>query len=126
MAVYREGFSILSELTRNPGSMAKENVYVYWVKRGDKTWNKISQLVKSYGLDETRKVYYVKHQGKAVECIISLVDEWAVSDERKTLKEATTYHKVTYFTRKFNSYTGYFRLEILTDKIITNKLWQFV
>jgi hypothetical protein len=113
MSVYKEGYYAVSELQ-------KSNVQIYPdacdygvpVKIGDRNWNLAKQLGEWYGDKETRKVHKYS-TGINVDMFVTLMDEWAVSDERKTVKEATeTFHLgfTSCTTGKCKGYNGFITL----------------
>ena len=92
MAVYREGYSIIE-------SLQNQSVQIYPdacdfgvpVEIGDANWKALKQLTEWYGMEGHRekKALGVKH-------LVKLVDEWAVSDERKTWEEAIEIFQIEY------------------------------
>jgi len=98
MAVYREGYSILKDLLRRSVRIYPDAAdFGVPVKKGSHTWIAAKQLIDMYGEHETRKSN-VYSTGKSVEEEFTLMDEWAVSDERKTVAEATERYKLYYTT----------------------------
>lgn len=94
MAVYREGYDILKQYEAAKvqiwNDACDEGVLV---NQGDRMWNNFKQLVQWYGEVKTRNQNGVNQ----VEIDVTLMDEWAVSDERKTVKEATEVYSVNYY-----------------------------
>jgi hypothetical protein len=99
MAVYREGYSILEKIQ-------KASIQVFNdacdagapVQKDSQLWNDIKQLFEWYGVEGSKK-----QETKDTHVFqFELMDEWAVSDERKTEKEATEKYKLTY--TKLESY----------------------
>ena len=89
MAVYREGYHAVSELEKNQIRIYPDACdYGVPVKKGDRNWNLAKQLFDMYGDKESRKVHRYS-TGINVDSVVTLIDEWAVSDEIKTVKEAT-------------------------------------
>lgn len=100
MAVYREGYHFLEQIQ-------KQSIRIYSdacdigvpVKKNDSTWNTAAFIVKMYGETETRKTYkYPRTEVVSIE--IELMDEWAVSDGRKTVKTATEVYVLTFVKTK--------------------------
>lgn len=93
MAVYREGFQAISvyNLLKSQiwNDACDEGVVSY---ANDQFYQSMHQVAQMYGDKSTRK-----ETPDGVEVAITLIDEWAVSDERKTLKEATEKYKISYF-----------------------------
>jgi hypothetical protein len=93
MAVYREGYDILKKIQTasiqvfndacDCGAPVQEN---------DVMFNGIKQLFEWYGNKKTKK----QETPETHSFEFTLMDEWAVSDERKTVKEATEKYKLTY------------------------------
>lgn len=95
MAVYREGYMILEQYEKQKvqiwNDACDEGVLI---NKGDKNYGAMMQLIEWYGDKVTRKVLGT---GNQVQIEITLMDEWAVSDERKTIKEATEVYTVLYY-----------------------------
>ena len=89
MSVYKEGFYAIEQLQKNSKPIFPDSAdFGCPIKKGDNFWNLANQLVDWYGDKTTRK--YVKYStGESVRCVVTLMDEWAVSDQRKIVKEAT-------------------------------------
>lgn len=114
MSVYREGFYTV-ELIRNRSVHIFDDAADFGAptKKGDDLWNWAKQAIEWYGVEGTRKSHKY-HTGASVEQIIELMDEWAVSDERKTVKEATERFKISYVTcttGKCKGFDGFFSVE---------------
>lgn len=96
MAVYRKGFHALNLIQKESTRIFSDACdFGTPTKKGDKIWNSAKQLVDWYGDKETKKVNKYS-TGVTVECEVTLIDEWAVSDERKNLNEATERYKVVF------------------------------
>lgn len=104
MAVYREGFVSL-EYLKNKYKEQKNVLFVPFsqfevkILSGDIAWQHVSRLIKWYGKESTKRIRKVYINGKvmnSVECVFSLIDEWAVSDGVKTIKAATETWKIEY------------------------------
>jgi len=117
MAVYREGFAAIDIIE-------KASVQIYNdacdfgapCKKGDKIWNTAKQLVDWYEIG-LRKQYNIGNKPYGVENVVELMDEWAVSDRRKTVEEATEYYKVSYHKMSkgsdgaYRNYDGFISVE---------------
>jgi len=89
MAVYREGYHIMEEIRKRSIKIYPDACgYGVPTKKGDVIWNMMKQLAEWYGEKDTRKAERYG-TGRSVGINITLIDEWAVSDGRKTEKEAT-------------------------------------
>ena len=94
MSVYKEGYYIIEALLKQHKQVWNDSAdYGVLIKQNDKNWNMVKQLVDEYGVKGSR----VQHGELGVSQQVKLIDEWAVSDERKTLKEATEIFKVDYW-----------------------------
>ena len=87
------------------------------VTNGDAYWSYMMLLVDMYGDKKTRKA-----NGSEVQIDFTLIDEWAVSDEIKTVKEATQKFRLTYCSfgkRKnqpsliYKGHDGFFNIELI-------------
>lgn len=107
MAVYREGYHALNEIQ-------SQSIQIYDdacdfgvpVRKGDSNWNLSKMLFHMYGDRETRRQNNYS-TGKNVYSNFTLIDEWAVSDERKTIKQATETYTMTYTTCNTGKCKGY-------------------
>jgi len=107
MAIYREGYHAVDKIIKNSKNIfsdACDNGAP--TRKGDEIWNLAKQLVEWYGDKESRKESRYS-TGSSVTNVITLIDEWAVSDERKTLKQATEKFIVSYVTCKTGACRGY-------------------
>jgi hypothetical protein len=94
MAVYREGYHIIEALLKQHKQVWQDSAdYGILIKHSDKNWNMVKQLVDTYGIKGSR----VHHGERGVSQKVKLIDEWAVSDARKTLKEATEVFQIDYW-----------------------------
>lgn len=92
MSVYKEGYHIVESLLKQSKQIYPDACdFGVLVKKDDKNWNQLVQLIEWYGKEGTRKV-----NSCGVTQQVMLMDEWAVSDERKTVKEATEIFQVDY------------------------------
>jgi hypothetical protein len=96
MAVYREGFSWLGELVSASKQIFDDACdYGVLVNKDDTLWNTAKNLTEWYGIEGTRKhINYPTGSTTSIE--IYLLDEWAVSDQRKTMEEAETKYIISY------------------------------
>jgi hypothetical protein len=107
MAIYREGFHAVE-------TIQKQAIRIYDdacdfgvpVKKNDANWNLAKMLFTMYGDKETRQQHNYS-TGTNVYTFFTLIDEWAVSDERKTLKEATETYSLCYTTCRTGKCAGY-------------------
>lgn len=102
MAVYREGYHIVESLEKQHRQIWSDAADCgVPVCKGDANWNAAKQLVEWYGVKGTRSEHVYgdgKLQGITITQEVMLMDEWAVSDERKTVKEATEIYRITFTT----------------------------
>ena len=107
MAVYREGYHALKELQsqsiRNYNDACDLGVPV---RKNDKNWKLAKMLFAMYG-DETTRQQHNYSTGKNVYANIKLIDEWAVSDGIKTIKQATENYTLVYVTCKTGNCKGF-------------------
>lgn len=116
MAVYREGYKAL-ELIQKRSKQIYDDACDFGAltRKGDELWNAAKQLIDWYG-DKNRKQEDYS-TGATITCDFTLIDEWAVSDERKTEEEATEKYRLTYvhckngIKTKEGKYDGYFYIE---------------
>ena len=110
MAVYREGFHAISEIQKSSVQIFSDSCdFGAPCKKGDRIWNLAKQLVDWYKLDGTRKEWSM-----GVTNDVKLIDEWAVSDERKTLNQATEIYRVSYnktTSGRCKGFDGYISIE---------------
>jgi hypothetical protein len=94
MSVYKEGFAIVEMLERNQAAIYNDAADCgVFTKFKDATWKAVVQLVEWYAVKGTRKA---TNAGPTT--TIKLIDEWAVSDERLSINDATILYQVTYTT----------------------------
>ena len=107
MSVYKEGYHAVREIqSQSVHIFSDAGDYGTPCKKGDSIWNLTKQLTEWYGDKDTKKVD-VYSTGKSVEIVAILIDEWSVSDERKTIKEATERFYVSFTTCKTGKCKGY-------------------
>jgi hypothetical protein len=110
MAVYREGFYAVNELQQNQIQIFTDAAdYGAPVRKDDKLWNLAKQLIQWYGVENSRIEY-----STGVTANVKLVDEWAVSDERKTMAQATEIYIVSFTkctTGACKGYDGFINVE---------------
>lgn len=114
MAVYREGYSAVKDIQNQSRQIWPDACdYGAPTKIGDRLWNTVKQAIDWYGIKSTRTSKMKGH----VTAVISLMDEWAVSDGRKTDEEATEYFKIDYYAIKRipGGYDGFFEIVKITD-----------
>ena len=105
MAIYREGYHAVNEIQSQLIQIYDDACdYGVPVKKNDKNWKLANMLFSMYGDKSTRQQ---NSTGKNVYSFITLIDEWSVSDERKTLKQATETYSLTYTTCKNGKCKGY-------------------
>jgi hypothetical protein len=103
MSVYKEGFSAIKDIENNSVQIYNDACdFGAPCKKGDKIWNAAKQLVDWYKVENGRKQYTY-----GVENVVELMDEWAVSDRRKTVEEATEYYRVSYHKANTGACRGY-------------------
>ena len=96
MSVYKEGYHIIESIMNQSRQIFPDAAdFGVPVTENDSNWNDIKQLVEWYGVKETRRIDKW-NGGSSVVCIVELMDEWAVSDRRKTEDEALERFKVYY------------------------------
>jgi hypothetical protein len=93
MAVYREGYSILEKIQKALVQVFSDACDVGApVQKDSQLWKDINQLFEWYADKRTKRNETITSYSFE----FTLMDEWAVSDERKTVKEATEVYKLTY------------------------------
>lgn len=116
MAVYREGYSIISQIQSSSKQIWNDSCdYGVLVKKNDPMFNLTKQLVDWYQVENSRKQDDYS-TGVSVNVLIELMDEWAYSDGRKTEEESIDMFSLTYHTisdKKLNreGYIGYIYVE---------------
>ncbi len=99
MAVYREGYNILKKIQTASIQVFNDACDCGApVQKDSQLWNDIKQLFEWYADKRTKRNETITSYSFE----FTLMDEWAVSDERKTVKEATEVYKLTY--TKLNQY----------------------
>ncbi len=94
MAVYREGYFAIQEYQKRECQIWNDSCDVgVPVNLDDSFWKLIHQTVEFYKIEGTRK----RLRTGEVQVDIKLIDEWAVSDARKTIEPATEIYRVSYF-----------------------------
>ncbi len=118
MSVYKEGFYCKAQIENNSKRIFEDAAdFGAVTNKGDNIWNCMKQLVEWYGQKGTR-VETQYETGCTVTQTVKLIDEWAVSDNRKKLINATELYKVTfvYSKQQFkdmvgNKYNAYVYIE---------------
>lgn len=99
MAVYREGYSIVNQIQKSSKQIFSDACdFGAPVKKGDLLWNASKQLVEWYKDEEAKREVYRYSTGRSVSAQVVLIDEWSVSDEIKTIKEATDKFRVEFIS----------------------------
>ena len=94
MAVYREGYHLIEQIQKNNKQVFNDAGMP--VAKGDKTWTLLGYVAKAYGIPGSRR-----QPGTSILSItIELMDEWTVSDGRKTKGEAIDRFRITYYSLK--------------------------
>ena len=117
MSVYKEGYHALELIEKNSKQIWQDACdFGAPTKEGDEVWNWTKQLVEWYGIPSTRKSTVYSKQNAEVSIIVSLIDEWAVCDEIKTIEQATEFYKITYFKHSIINADGFFTAERVVNK----------
>jgi hypothetical protein len=116
MAVYREGFHIVNKLIALQGPVYKEGAdYGIIANPTSPIFKDVKQLVEWYGIKGSR----IDHGNFCgISHDVELVNEWAVSDQRMTLQEATSTFRVTWLAHA-NPKSGYINRRNLFDNTST-------
>jgi len=121
MSVYKEGYHTV-ELIQKQSKQIWPDACDFGAptKKDDDLWKWVKQASEWYGIKTCRKSDYTGH----VSTIISLIDEWAVSDGRKTEEQATEYYHINYYKGKNipGGYDGFFEVTLITDSQIKKQL----
>lgn len=95
MSIYREGYYALEVYTQKKQRIFNdafdEGVFV---KKGDKNWNMFKMLADMYVDDPKTRKMITSNQ---VQVEFSLINEWLVSDEIKSIDEATDEFELLYY-----------------------------
>lgn len=110
MSVYKEGYHAIQLIESQSKQIFSDSCdFGAPTRRGDLIWNVAKQLVDQYGVKETRQENHYE-TGRSVDQRVELMDEWAVSDERKTEQEAIDLFIVSFVscsTGRCRGYEGY-------------------
>jgi hypothetical protein len=107
MSIYKEGYHALNEIQSQQIRIYDDACdFGVPVKKNDSNWNLAKQLFAMYG-DKTTRKQHDYSTGSNVYSFFTLIDEWSVSDERKTLKQATETYSMHYTTCKTGKCKGY-------------------
>lgn len=110
MSVYKDFFHAVQYIETHSHQIWNNSCdYGAPTKKGDKIWGAM-QMLAVYAVDGTRKVQEYA-TGKTVEVEVYGIDEWAVSDERLSQKDAEVKFKMCYTTTQRGSFDGYVYLE---------------
>ena len=99
MSVFKEGYEAVRTIQKNSRRVFTDAcdhgapIYV-----GGVLWNHIKTLI-AYADDDERNMATEYPEGWSID--ITLIDEWAVSDKRKTYDEAQDTFRVTYTRKKY-------------------------
>lgn len=112
MAVYREGYYLLSIYEKQKNKIWRDSVDEgIVVSKGDFHWMNLQQFTALYGIHETRR-----KDGDTFSIEVKLIDEWSVLDGEKTKEQATeiflvTYHKLKKHPELIKMGDGFFNIE---------------
>ena len=108
MAVYREGYSIVNQIQKASKQIFSDSCdFGAPVKKDDSLWNASKQLVNWYQDDESKRKVNRYSTGRSVSTEIVLIDEWSVSDEIKTVEEATDKYRIDFISCTTGACKGY-------------------
>lgn len=125
MSVFKEGYHALEIIQKQSKQVWPDACdFGAPVKEGDSTWIAAKQLSDWYGIKSTREVSVINSANKTVKVVVSLMDEWSVSDGHKTAEQATQYFEVSYYKAPNipGNYDGFFAVEEITNPTYINKL----
>jgi len=107
MSVYKEFVKASQIIEKNSKKIYTDSVdFGAPAKKGDDVWNAAATLSYWYGDKTTRKE--VKYStGTSVEIEVTFIDEWAVSDGEKSVKQATTVYMLEFHTCKEGACKGF-------------------
>ena len=95
MSVYKEGYHIINYIEANTHIIEEgyldEGVAMV---KGDTIWNMVNQLVTWYGVEGSRYERVFNNHHVNIGTDVALIDEWAVSDGRKSIDQATDRYRV--------------------------------
>lgn len=113
MAVYREGFYAKEQIEANSIQIFNDACdFGAPTKQYDILWNYAKQLVEWYGEKDSIERHRYS-TGRSCKAIVTLIDEWAVSDGRKTERQATEKYVVEFVsctTGECKGYDGYINI----------------
>jgi hypothetical protein len=112
MSIHKEGYHALNVLQSQEIRIYEDACdFGVPVRKNDSNWNLSKMLFSMHGDRDTRQQQnFINGRGRNVYSFITLIDEWSVSDGRKTLKEATDTYSMcytSYNTGKCKGYDGY-------------------
>ena len=94
MSVYKEAFSALSVIAGNSVRIFSDACdFGAPTRKGDEVWVAAGVLAE-YSKEKTNVSKYAT--GQSASKIVTVVDEWAVLDERKTIEKATETYLLAY------------------------------
>jgi hypothetical protein len=116
MSVYREGYHA-AQLIKDKSVQIFNDACDFGAptKKGDAIWNAAKQLIEWYGVENSRREDRYS-TGRSVTAKVELMDEWAVSDERKTETEAIDRFVVSFTScdkGRCKGFDGYINIEKL-------------
>jgi hypothetical protein len=126
MAVYREGYSAVESIQQLSFKIFPDSAdFGAPTKQGDRLWNSVKTACEWYGIKSTRVWDSRFHNRGELIQYIYLLDEWALSDGRKTEEEATDFFCITYHKIKNGlnlEYDGFFEVTKVKDQAIIKLL----
>ena len=100
MSIFKEGYFVVKTIKDSSIRIYPDACdYGAPTKKDDKLWLIAKQAIDMYGLPNTR-VENKYATGSSVSIVIELIDEGAVSDERKTIAEAKELYSITFTSCK--------------------------
>ncbi len=125
MSVFKEGYHVLSLIEKQSKQVWPDACDEGTpIKEGSSLWNSVKQICEWYGIKSTREVSIINSANKTVKIVVSLMDEWSVSDGHKTAEQATQYFEVSYYKAPNipDDYDGFLAVEEITNPTYINKL----
>lgn len=104
MSVYREAFSALSLIAGNSVRIFSDACdFGAPTRKGDEVWVAAGVLAE-YSKEKTNVSKYAT--GQSASKVVTVVDEWAVLDERKTIEKATEAYLLVYTECNYGKCAG--------------------
>lgn len=95
MSVYREGYNAKELIERASKRIFDDAIdFGAPTTKDDAIWKAAAQLVSGYGSGKRKEARCAT--GRSVEQEVTLINEWAVSDEVMTVKQATEVYIVSF------------------------------